>query len=163
MTAPGTSLRLMQAGQANEPVASVPRDAVDLRILVVGDVAAQTGSLRALGRAGHELLAVDASERPTRLLGVFDPELIVIAASTNGIAICRALRVAAPDHGILMLAPSTDPAERIAALQAGANDCLATPFQPAELLARVEAVWRRTRRHRTGAGQQASTSERSKE
>jgi DNA-binding response OmpR family regulator len=115
-----------------------------LRILVV-EPAAESKLAQMLGRGGHEILSVGERERPTRLLGVFDPDVIVIAAP-DGPPICRALREAAPDHGILMVAASADPEDRVAALRAGANDCVATPFAPIELLARVEAVWRRTRR-----------------
>ena len=61
--------------------------------------------------------AVNDDERPARLLEMFATEMIVIA--------------------IL--------ADRIAALEAGADDCLVVPFQRRELLARFDAMHRRTR------------------
>lgn len=61
----------------------------------------------------------------------------------DGLSICRRLR-AAGDLPILMLTAKGDDIDRIVGLELGADDYMAKPFNPRELLARVRAVLRRT-------------------
>jgi two-component system OmpR family response regulator len=62
---------------------------------------------------------------------------------TDGIALCRTLRGRGSNMAILMLTARNDVSERIAGLDAGADDYLAKPFDLGELLARVRALGRR--------------------
>lgn len=64
----------------------------------------------------------------------------------DGLAITRRLRAAEDPVAILMLTAKGDPMDRILGLEMGADDYLAKPFTPRELLARLAAVLRRTPR-----------------
>jgi DNA-binding response OmpR family regulator len=63
----------------------------------------------------------------------------------NGIEVCRAVQRRAPVP-VLMLTARADEADRIAGLDAGADDYLVKPFSPRELVARVAALLRRVER-----------------
>lgn len=62
----------------------------------------------------------------------------------DGLAICRRLRAAGEQVPILMLTARGDPVDRIIGLEMGADDYLAKPFTPRELVARLHAILRRT-------------------
>jgi DNA-binding response OmpR family regulator len=66
----------------------------------------------------------------------------------NGLDVCRALRSdeATSDVPIIMLTARSEEADRVRGLDLGADDYIAKPFSPTELVARVRAVTRRTRR-----------------
>ena len=74
--------------------------------------------------------------------------LDVMLPKKNGFDICRELRQRAVDSAILMLTAKTQVVDRVVGLKLGADDYLAKPFDPAELLARVEALLRRV--HKEG-------------
>lgn len=61
----------------------------------------------------------------------------------DGLDLCRQLR-AASDIPVLMLTARGEPADRVVGLEIGADDYLAKPFVPRELLARLRAILRRT-------------------
>jgi two-component system alkaline phosphatase synthesis response regulator PhoP len=69
--------------------------------------------------------------------------LDVMLPGKNGFDICRELRQQGCDTAILMLTAKTQVMDRVIGLKLGADDYLAKPFDPAELLARVEALLRR--------------------
>ena len=87
---------------------------------------------------------------------VFKPEMIVVAAQ-NTVVTCRDLRSQAREVPIIAIVASDDAEERVAALNAGADDCLGRPFHRAELIARMRAAKRRrlliAARSRTGEQQ----------
>lgn len=65
----------------------------------------------------------------------------------DGLSLCRSLR---RDSGIpiLMLTAQCEPADRIIGLELGADDYMAKPFEPRELVARIQSVLRRTQEGR---------------
>jgi two-component system alkaline phosphatase synthesis response regulator PhoP len=69
--------------------------------------------------------------------------LDVMLPKKNGFEVCRQLRQAGIDTAILMLTAKTQVVDRVVGLKLGADDYLTKPFDPAELLARVEALLRR--------------------
>src|SRR5690349_15738829 len=71
-------------------------------------------------------------------------DLIVLAVE-DGLEVCQRLRDHRSRASILMLTPPGQLHERVLGLKFGADDCLTKPFEPAELLARVEALLRRMR------------------
>ncbi len=61
----------------------------------------------------------------------------------DGLAVCRRLRAAGDNVPIIMLTAKGDDVDRIVGLEMGADDYLAKPFNPRELVARIHAVLRR--------------------
>ena len=61
----------------------------------------------------------------------------------GGIEVFRALRQSAPRLPVIMLTARGDPVDRVVGLELGADDYVAKPFDPRELVARVRAVLRR--------------------
>lgn len=84
-----------------------------------------------------------ASARPFDLM-ILD----VMLPDMDGLQLCRTLRERGFDGGILMLTALAQVDDRIAGLSGGADDYLVKPFDPRELLARVDALLRRT--HKLG-------------
>ena len=77
------------------------------------------------------------------------PDLVILDLMLPGedeLAICRRLR-SGSGVPILMLTAKADPIDRVVGLEMGADDYIAKPFNPRELLARVRAILRRSRGH----------------
>src|SRR5689334_12415299 len=68
--------------------------------------------------------------------------LDVMLPRKSGFEVCRELRQRGIDTAILMLTAKTEVEDRVRGLKSGADDYLAKPFNPAELLARMEALLR---------------------
>jgi two-component system alkaline phosphatase synthesis response regulator PhoP len=78
------------------------------------------------------------------LKGEFDLILLdVMLPGKNGFEVCRELRASGCDSAVLMLTAKTQVSDRVGGLKIGADDYLTKPFDPSELLARVEALLRR--------------------
>ncbi|MBE6758037.1 MAG: response regulator transcription factor [Ruminococcaceae bacterium] len=69
--------------------------------------------------------------------------LDVMLPGIDGFAVCRELRRHSPTMGIIMLTARTQEADKISGFNTGADDYITKPFSPAELMARVEALYRR--------------------
>jgi len=121
-----------------------------MRILVVDDDAAVRESLgRALRLEGYEVeLASDGAEALERLeANGDDPDLVVLDVlmpNVDGLEVCRTLRRAGSRLPVLMLTARDEVSDRVAGLDAGADDYVVKPFALAELLARVRALLRRS-------------------
>jgi two-component system alkaline phosphatase synthesis response regulator PhoP len=74
--------------------------------------------------------------------------LDVMLPKKTGFDVCRELRQRGVDSAILMLTAKTQVVNRVVGLKLGADDYLAKPFEPTELLARIEALIRRVRKER---------------
>ena len=115
-------------------------------ILVVDDDARLAASLRrALAYEGYAVEVV--ADGPAALVAARDrpPDLVVLDGmlpGLDGIEVCRRLRDGS-DVPILMLTARDGVSDRVAGLDAGADDYLAKPFAYDELLARVRALLRR--------------------
>jgi two-component system alkaline phosphatase synthesis response regulator PhoP len=93
----------------------------------------------------------DAQDGPAGLekakKGGFDLVLLdVMLPGKNGFDVCRDLRQCGVDTPILMLTARTQVVDRVVGLKLGADDYLTKPFEPMELLARVEALLRRVKK-----------------
>ena len=81
------------------------------------------------------------------LKGNFDAMVLdVMLPKKNGFEVCRDLRQQGKDIAILLLTAKTQVVDRVVGLKLGADDYLTKPFDPAELLARVEALLRRVKK-----------------
>lgn len=74
--------------------------------------------------------------------------LDVMLPGMNGLDLCRQLRQQGKDLAILMLTAKTQLTDRVVGLKLGADDYLTKPFEPPELLARIEALLRRVKKER---------------
>ena len=122
------------------------------RILLVEDepglVLTLTDLLRAEGYAVDT--AMDGEAGLTKAAArKFDLVILdVMLPKKTGFNVCRELRQRGVDTAILLLTAKTQVLDRVAGLKLGADDYLAKPFDPAELLARVEALLRRIPKQR---------------
>jgi two-component system, OmpR family, phosphate regulon response regulator OmpR len=78
--------------------------------------------------------------------------LDLVMPGEDGLSICRRLRAKSETVPIIMLTARGDPIDRIIGIEMGADDYLAKPFNPRELLARLNAVLRRSEARSTGNG-----------
>ena len=125
-----------------------PRHTVTMRILVTDDDRAVRESLRrSLTFNGYTVeLAVDGLDA-LQQMGVERPDALVLDVMMprlDGLEVCRRLRAAGDDLPILVLTARDSVSERVAGLDAGADDYLPKPFALEELLARLRALLRRT-------------------
>ncbi|HMI98324.1 MAG TPA: response regulator transcription factor [Gaiellaceae bacterium] len=120
-----------------------------MKILVVDDERAVRDSLRrALELEGYEIeLAADGNEALDRVESSEEPDAIildVLMPGMDGLEVCRRLRGDGRTLPVLMLTARTEVEDRVAGLDAGADDYVTKPFALEELLARVRALLRRT-------------------
>ena len=78
----------------------------------------------------------DESGFDVAILDIMLPEL-------DGLAVCKELRKCSSDLGIIMLSAKTQELDKVTGLLFGADDYVTKPFSPSELMARVDAVYRR--------------------
>jgi two-component system phosphate regulon response regulator OmpR len=117
------------------------------RILVVDDDARIRDLLRRyLTQEGFDVLLAEDSRALNKQLTRETVDLIVLdlmLPGEDGLTICRRLRAANDSTPIIMLTAKVEDVDRIVGLEVGADDYLAQPFNPRELLARINAVLRR--------------------
>ena len=117
------------------------------RILVVDDDLRLRDLLnRYLTEQGYNVRAVPDAVEMNRLLAREHYDLMVLdlmLPGEDGLSICRRLRGNNENMPIIMLTAKGDEVDRIVGLEVGADDYLAKPFNPRELVARIQAVLRR--------------------
>jgi two-component system phosphate regulon response regulator OmpR len=117
------------------------------RILVVDDDLRMRDLLvRYLGGEGYEVKAAADAAAMDKLLARERYDLVVLdlmLPGEDGLAVCRRLRAQGAAPAIVMLTAKGDDVDRIVGLEMGADDYLPKPFNPRELLARINAVLRR--------------------
>jgi two-component system phosphate regulon response regulator OmpR len=116
-------------------------------VLVVDDDAELSAMVvELLGREGWVVHTVLTGGDGERALARQRPDAVlldVMLPDANGYELCRRWRAALPGLGILMFTARGDPMDRVLGLEIGADDYLAKPFEPRELVARVRALLRR--------------------
>jgi two-component system response regulator MprA len=119
-----------------------------MRILVVDDDPAVRRSLEhALRRDGYDVSTAGDGMGALAAHGEFRPDAVVLDVlmpEPNGLEVCRALRTGGSDTPILMLTARDLVTDRVAGLDAGADDYLTKPFALDELRARLRALLRRS-------------------
>jgi two-component system alkaline phosphatase synthesis response regulator PhoP len=102
-----------------------------------------------LAAEGHEVESAHDGESglAKALSGSFDLILLdVMLPRKTGFDVCRELRQKGVDTAVLMLTARSQVIDRVVGLKLGADDYLTKPFDPSELLARVEALLRRVQK-----------------
>ena len=100
-----------------------------------------------LRRSGYEPIEAATGEQaleklkqnPDTLVALLD----VMLPGIDGFEVCRRIRATGSKMGILMLSAKSQEMDKITGLMTGADDYVTKPFSPAELLARVDALYRR--------------------
>jgi two-component system OmpR family response regulator len=117
------------------------------RLLVVDDdVDIRSLLAEQLSKAGFAVSTAGNGAEMRRLLDQEHVDLIVLDLNLpreDGLTLCRDLR-ARSSTPVIMLTARSEPVDRIVGLEMGADDYLAKPFEPRELLARIRNVLRRT-------------------
>ncbi|MCL2151716.1 MAG: response regulator transcription factor [Oscillospiraceae bacterium] len=111
-----------------------------------------------LNRAGYEAIEAGTGAEAFELLRIH-PDikvaiLDIMLPDTDGFEVCRKIRAVDPHIGIIMLTARTQEMDKVTGLMTGADDYVTKPFSPAELTARIDALFRRT-----GAAGQVETGE----
>jgi two-component system response regulator MprA len=119
-----------------------------MKILVVDDERAVRDSLRrALELEGYEIeLAGDGREALERLESNSQPDALILdllMPGVDGLEVCRRIRRSGSTVPVLMLTARDEVENRVAGLDAGADDYVTKPFALEELLARLRALLRR--------------------
>ena len=118
-----------------------------MRILVVDDEQAVRESLRrSLRFNGYEVLTANDGLEAVETVRAENPELLILDVmmpNMDGLEVCRTLRSEGWDRPILVLTARDGVSDRVAGLDAGADDYLPKPFALEELLARVRSLVRR--------------------
>lgn len=120
-----------------------------IKVLVVDDDARLRDLLdRYLTQNGFVVSTLPDARDLNRKLERDTPHLIVLdwmMPGQDGLAVCKDLRTRGVETPVLMLTAKADEEARVAGLEAGADDFLAKPFSPKELVARIHAILRRSR------------------
>ena len=118
------------------------------RVLVVEDDAAiRRGIVTALTFAGYEVLEAGDGGRGLALAEAAEVDLVlldVVLPGTDGLTILRRVRETRPTRPVILLTARAAEDDRVDGLASGADDYVVKPFSVRELLARVEAVLRRS-------------------
>ena len=97
-------------------------------------------------RHGFVVRAAPDAAAARRMVADGRPDLMVLDINMpgeNGLSLARFLRESHPTIGLVMLTTAGEAIDRIVGLEVGADDYVAKPFEPRELLARVRAILRR--------------------
>ena len=125
---------------------------MNARILLVEDEPGLSLTLSdLLTNEGYEVeAAMDGQTGLDRAVnGAFDLVVLdLMLPRMNGLDVCRELRHKGKDVAILMLTAKSQLTDRVVGLKLGADDYLTKPFEPPELLARIEALLRRTKKEK---------------
>lgn len=123
-----------------------------MRVLVVEEQEEESKSLvRGLQRHGHDITAVRSgaealAEHPSADLVLLDLGL----SDMDGLEVCRRIR-SESDTPIISFTDRAAAVDKILGLQAGSDDCLDRPYVFRELMARIDAVMRRSKTRRMAA------------
>jgi two-component system response regulator MprA len=119
-----------------------------MRLLVVDDDPSVREALAlVLDLGGFEVSTAQDGREAIRTLAVSSPDAVildVLMPGLDGLEVCRRIRASGDRTPVLMLTARSEVSERVAGLEAGADDYLAKPFAREELIARLRALLRRT-------------------
>jgi two-component system response regulator MprA len=119
-----------------------------MRLLVVDDDPSVREALAlVLDLGGFSVTTAIDGREAIRMLSLASPDAVildVLMPGLDGLEVCRRMRATGDRTPVLMLTARAEVSERVAGLEAGADDYLAKPFAREELIARLHAMLRRT-------------------
>ena len=115
-----------------------------------------------LKRSGFEVIEADNGDTALKLYndynGNFDIALLdIMMPGTDGLEVCKQLRQKSSTLGIIILTAKTQEMDKVTGLLVGADDYVTKPFSPSELMARVDAIYRRVTLNREYAEKSKDT------
>ena len=118
------------------------------RVLVIDDDRKLCGLLSAyLSSTGFEVVTAGTGDDGLRILRAEEPDIVVLDVmlpGADGFEVCRAIRRTS-SVPIVMLTARGEVTDRVVGLELGADDYMPKPFEPRELVARIQAILRRGR------------------
>lgn len=101
-----------------------------------------------LKRVGYDVVDVASGEAALEAFaqagGDFDIAILdIMLPGIDGFEVCRRIREQSSSIGIIMLSAKSQEMDKVQGLMLGADDYITKPFSPSELLARVDAIYRR--------------------
>lgn len=101
-----------------------------------------------LKRAGYNVFEAGSGEEALDIFDKYKGEIEVVLLDImlpgiDGFAVCRKLREKTKTIGIIMLTARTQELDKVSGLMIGADDYVTKPFSPSELVARIDALYRR--------------------
>lgn len=122
-----------------------------MRVLLVEDDAATAQSLQIMLESENMVVdSTDLGEDGLEIGKLYDYDIIILdlmLPDMNGIEVLRRLRDARVETPVLILSGLTDAEDKVKGLGTGADDYLTKPFDKAELMARIQAIVRRSKGH----------------
>lgn len=101
-----------------------------------------------LKRAGYDVVEAETGEEALRKIeedrNIRLALLDIMLPGIDGFEVCRQIRAKDAEIGIVMLTARTQEVDKVTGLMTGADDYVTKPFSPTELIARVDALYRRT-------------------
>ena len=119
------------------------------KVLVLEDESSIRGFIVInLRRAGYEVVEAETGEEALQKLHEHSDTRVclldIMLPGIDGFGVCRRIRMANPQIGIIMLSARSQEMDKVTGLMTGADDYVTKPFSPAELIARVDALLRRS-------------------
>ncbi len=101
-----------------------------------------------LKRSGYDVVDVSDGDKALKVFeeenGNFDIVLLdIMMPGSDGFAVCKKIREASNSIGIILLSAKTQEMDKVGGLMLGADDYITKPFSTSELVARVDAIYRR--------------------
>lgn len=122
-------------------------------ILVIEDDARILKALhRLFSSEGYDIRSASDGKQGLELFGTSPPEAVVLDLMLPGMSgrdVCRNMKLSSPETPVVILSAISEVADKVLLLELGADDYVTKPFSPRELLARVQAAIRRTKRTRS--------------
>ena len=112
-----------------------------------------------LKRGGYNVTDAECGEKGLEIYekngGDFDVVILdVMMPGIDGFTVCKKIREKNDTVGIIMLSAKTQEMDKVTGLMLGADDYVPKPFSPSELVARVDAIYRRVNMGKISAGKQ---------